>query len=94
MAFYLLEARLPPLFSLDLFLRTSFLARRNIEKWPAAWKVRSTVVNRAYQKVIDTELLDDCFLVTLAEDVAVDHPGSRSAADRALDDVHRLLPQR
>jgi hypothetical protein len=66
------------------------------EHWEVASGVESAINGRqpAYQEVIDTELLDDCFLVTLAENVAVDHPGSRSAADRALDDVHGLSPQR
>jgi hypothetical protein len=88
MAFYLPETLLPLLgsdldCSIELFLS---------EKREVAGGVESAVGGRqpAYQEVIDTELLDDCFLVTLAEDVAVDHPGSRSAADRTVDDVHGL----
>ena len=39
-------------------------------------------------ETIDAEVFDDRFLVTLAEDLAVDHPGRSSPTDRALDDIH------
>jgi len=38
--------------------------------------------------MIDTDLLDDLFLVALAEDFSVDQPGRSSAAHRALNKKH------
>jgi hypothetical protein len=45
------------------------------------------------RETIDAEVFDDRFLVTFAEDLAVDHPGRSSPTDRAVDDIHGETPK-
>ena len=45
-------------------------------------------------ETIDTEVFDGRFIVTFAEDLAVDHPDRSSPTHRALDDIHGGTPKR
>jgi hypothetical protein len=59
-------------------------------KAPASAERAIHVSEPPNRKAIDAGLLDDDFLVSLAEDLSVDQPRCPTAAHRTFDDAHEL----